>query len=252
MHMCPRSLLATALLLSLAACKPTADGGAAPTAVTTPEPVAAQPEAMRAFGNEPFWTMLDKGDGTLEFSTPDMPVGEHFTARRHDDAAGIHYAGAEVVLDIVKQACSDGMSDVAHAFAATMTLRGVRYAGCAAPAAAGPAEAAAVAEGPITRFKANGFSPAWRAEVDGETVRLDMPEHGRVDPGFTTVPATRSAYSKGVEFTGRDGDVEFTLNIDGRMRCNKAGDEDGRLDREFGATLQYGKVTYKGCADAVK
>jgi hypothetical protein len=88
--------------------------------------------------------------------------------------------------------------------------------------------------------------------VDGDTVKLDVLEQKRVDLGFTTVPAKRSAYAKGVEFSGKDAGADFTLTIDGRERCNKASDANGNMDREFSATLRYGKSTYKGCADAVK
>lgn len=263
-----RSLLATALLVSVAACKPAAtpaaDAGATPEPATSTDTATApaKQEAMRAFGNEPFWEMIDKGDGTLQFSTPDKPDGGSFAAARSDDATGIHYAGTDVKLDIVKQDCSDGMSDATHVYSATMTLKGTTYTGCAAEASAvmpvedgGVAEdtttAATAADGVITRFNANGFSPAWRAEVDGTTVKLDVPEHGRVDPGFTTLTATRSAYAKGVEFSGTDGKVEYTLNIRGEA-CERASDENGKTGREFTATLDYGKTTYKGCADAMK
>lgn len=101
----------------------------------------------------------------------------------------------------------------------------------------------------LTRFTANGFSPAWRAEIDGESVKLDVPEHGRVDPGFTTLAAERLAEANGVEFTGKDGEVAFTLTIDGQTRCATASDADGNTDREFNATLTYGRSTYHGCAD---
>lgn len=100
-----------------------------------------------------------------------------------------------------------------------------------------------------TRFKANGFSPAWRAEVDGDTVKLDMPEHERMDPGFTTIQAKRSTHAQGVEFNGKDGAHAFTLTLDGKERCNRSSDENGKLDREFTATLRYGKTVYHGCAD---
>lgn len=121
-----------------------------------------------------------------------------------------------------------------------------------APADGKESEAAAPAAddvGVVTRFKANGFSPAWRAEVDGNTVKLDVPEHARADPGFTTLRAERSAYAKGVEFNGKDGQQAFTLTLDGKTRCNRSSDEDGKLDREFTATLRYGKTVYHGCAD---
>ena len=119
----------------------------------------------------------------------------------------------------------------------------------ATPAAPATSPTPAADEGIVTRFKANGFSPAWRAEVDGDTVKLDVPEHQRVDPGFATLKAERLAYAKGVEYSGKDGDVEFTLSIDGKGRCDKASDENGKTGREFTATLNYGKSVYRGCAD---
>ena len=36
------------------------------------------------------------------------------------------------------------------------------------------------------------------------------------------------------------------------LAADKAGDANGKTDREFNATLTYGKTTYRGCADAVK
>lgn len=118
-----------------------------------------------------------------------------------------------------------------------------------AEAMAAPTTDVAASDGIVTRFKANGYSPAWRAEIDGDSVKLDVPEHGRMDPGFTSLAAERLAYSKGVEFSGKDGDVAFTLTIDGRTRCDRSSDADGNTDREFNATLIYGRSTYRGCAD---
>ncbi len=152
--------------------------------------------------------------------------------RRSQPATASASSNKTPAATAVIQDCSDGMSDATHVYSATMTLKGTTYTGCAAEASAmmpveegGVAEdttaAATAADGVITRFKANGFSPAWRAEVDGTTVKLDVPEHGRVDPGFTTLTATRSAYAKGVEFSGTDGKVEYTLNIRGEA-CERA------------------------------
>lgn len=257
--------LSSAIVLSLAACKP-AEAPVDPAA-TAPAPVATTPAtpaadavAMRAYGNEPFWEMTDIGDGKLSFSTPDKPDGEVFTATRSEDANGIRYVGPDVTLDITKKACSDTMSDATHPYAASMTFKGKPYTGCAAPASdvmptedGAPAVVPAVgSDAPVARFSANGFSPAWRAEVDGDTVKLDVPEHQRVDPGFTSIKAERSAYAKGAEFTGKDGATAFTLTLDGKTRCDKATTADGPATREFNATLRYGKTTYRGCADAVK
>lgn len=259
-------ILASSITLALAACKPAAAPADAPVATPAAATSAASTPAddvvaMRAFGNEPFWEMIDDAKGALVFTTPETleAGGERFEATRSVDAAGIHYVGKDVKLDIVKQDCSDGMSDATHPYAATMTLKGVAYTGCAAPASDlmraedGSPQVVMPGDGsPMTRFSANGFSPAWRAAVDGDTVKLDVPEHARVDPGFTTVKAERSAYAKGVEFSGKDGATDFVLTLDGRTRCEKAGDADGKTDREFNATLTYGKTIYRGCADALK
>ncbi|RMH93557.1 hypothetical protein EBB59_04765 [Lysobacter pythonis] len=112
-----------------------------------------------------------------------------------------------------------------------------------------PALDAGADQGVVTHFRANGVSPAWRAEVDGDTLKLDVPEHARTEPGFTTVKAERQAYAKGVEYSGKDGANAFTLTIDGKTRCDGAANESGETDREFVATLRYGKATYRGCAD---
>lgn len=135
----------------------------------------------------------------------------------------------------------------------------------AAPAEqpAAPAEAATQAPAPeaapaadtapeateAAGFKANGFSPAWRAEVDGDTVKLDVPEHGRIDQGFNTASATKASDGAKTTYTGKDGKVDFTLTLDGSSRCKLASDENGKTDREFSATLKYGNSTYQGCAD---
>ena len=114
-----------------------------------------------------------------------------------------------------------------------------------APAAGQPAPAAAN-NGPITRFKATGFSPAWEASIDGNNVTFEVPETVKPDGGKRTIKVERSAYAKGATYNGKDGNVAFSLDIKG-TECIKTGDK-----REFTATLAYGKSVYKGCADAVK
>ena len=129
-------ILASSITLALAACKPAAgpaDTPVAPPAAAAPTVAAPTTDAvaMRAFGNEPFWEMTDKGDGTLEFSTPDKPDGGSFAVTRSDDASGIHYAGNEVKLDIAKQDCSDGMSDNRYPMTAEFEIGGEFLKGCA-------------------------------------------------------------------------------------------------------------------------
>lgn len=96
----------------------------------------------------------------------------------------------------------------------------------------------------VNKFYANGSSPAWEASIDGNSITFEVPETVKPDSAKRTTTVTREAYAKGAEFSGKDGDVEFTLNIKGEP-CNLTGDE-----REFSATFSYGASTYKGCADA--
>lgn len=60
-----------------------------------------------------------------------------------------------------------------------------------------------------------------------------------------TLMATRSAYAKGVEFSGDYDGQPLTLNI----RSLKCKDSNGH-ETNFTATFYYGKRTYKGCAVA--
>ena len=101
-------------------------------------------------------------------------------------------------------------------------------------------------DGPISHFKANGFSPAWNAEIDGDTIRFEVPETVTPDSKPRIAKVIRQAYAKGANFDGKDGKTRFSLDIKG-TECKKTGDR-----REFTATFQYGKRTYRGCADAVK
>ncbi|MBS7828916.1 hypothetical protein J7554_07220 [Wohlfahrtiimonas chitiniclastica] len=60
-----------------------------------------------------------------------------------------------------------------------------------------------------------------------------------------TLKVTRSAYAKGVEFSGDYDGQPLTLNI----RSLKCKDSNGD-ETDFTATFYYGKRTYKGCAVA--
>lgn len=233
-----------AAALALAACS---NKPADPALVEDAATAAPEAVAMRAFGNEPFWAMTDDGNGTLTFTTPDNPDGDGYAATRSEDAAGIHYSGADVKLDIVKGDCSDGMSDATHPYTATMTLKGVDYTGCAAPAAdVMPAEGDGSTV--VSSYHANGFSPAWTADLKTDKLSFEVPDFAGLDSSSRTITVEASAYAKGVDYTGKDGDTEVAFSIkDGP--CDKAGVAPGEPSREFHATLQYGKTLYEGCAD---
>ena len=116
----------------------------------------------------------------------------------------------------------------------------------AAPAPAPTAAAPAATDTVVTKFKANGSSPAWEAMIDGNTVTFEVPEIMTPDGKKHTIKVERSAYAKGATFNGKDGNTPFSLDIK-TSECIKTGDK-----RQFTATLAYGKSVYKGCADAVK
>ena len=116
----------------------------------------------------------------------------------------------------------------------------------AAPRMEAPAAAPQTAAAPITRFKANGFSPAWTAEIDGNTLRFEVPDTAGPDSKPRSAKVGRLAYAKGINFDGKDGDVPFTLDINGKT-CDRTGQA-----REFTATFSYGRHTYHGCADRVQ
>ena len=119
----------------------------------------------------------------------------------------------------------------------------------AAPVTAASAPAPAAPEGAITRYKANGYSPAWQVEVEGAQVHLQVPEIDGPDVQPVTLAAERSAADTGVTYTGQHDGTPFTLNLRPGP-CTKA--TEGDAPREFHATLEYGQSHYEGCADALR
>lgn len=97
-----------------------------------------------------------------------------------------------------------------------------------------PAESAE--QGPIKGFTA--FGETWRAVVSGDTADLE-------GEGITcgVYKTERSAYAKGVEFSGSAHGTDFTLNIRSQPCKDAAGNK-----YDLTAKLFYGKKTYKGVA----
>lgn len=93
-------------------------------------------EGWHAFGNEPFWSVEARG-GTLVFKTPEDQTGIRLQGRRVPSLVGTvilgRGEGGEFHLGVTPGACSDGMSDRAHAYNATFIYRGATYKGCAEP-----------------------------------------------------------------------------------------------------------------------
>ena len=104
-------------------------------------------------------------------------------------------------------------------------------------------------ESPVTHFTANGFSPAWQAEADRDTLTLLLPDFGGPDVQAHTLKVEHTATAKGADYVGNDGGSAITLSI-ASGPCDIS--TEGGQPREFHATLRYGQQTYQGCADAVR
>lgn len=102
---------------------------------------------------------------------------------------------------------------------------------------------------PIKHFKAYGFSPAWQAEIHGDSLSYTVPETASVTNTPRTIRTARLAYAKGVNYNGTDAGIEITLDIrTGTCSTVTVKDKPSQLI----ATLHYGNTIYKGCADAVQ
>ena len=97
---------------------------------------------------------------------------------------------------------------------------------------------------PTEKFVARGNEPFWAVEVDGTVLVLKTPENqeGKV------LPAIRAARADGVEFSGKDDDKDFVLDINGKP-CQ---DSMSGKAFEFTATWTYAGQSNKGCAERGK
>ncbi len=105
------------------------------------EPVADQspvlaPAKLKIIGTEPFWGIDIDGD-RLHFTTMDDQVGRWLEAvsGATDDGrwqwSGKVGDGGKFSLDIVRDQCSDGMSDRVYAYTAHFSIDQKEYRGCA-------------------------------------------------------------------------------------------------------------------------
>ncbi len=89
-------------------------------------------------GTEPFWGLRIDRSG-LRFTTPDDSVGIRFGYARailHGDSLrwnSVASSGSLVEAVIVRESCSDGMSDKVWPWRARVQIDTTRYAGCAEP-----------------------------------------------------------------------------------------------------------------------
>lgn len=119
----------------------------------------------------------------------------------------------------------------------TLTATAVGTAVLASAALVGaPTATAAAKPAPGTAFTAYG--PTWRAVVSQGRLSID-------GPGVTAskVKVTRSAFAKGVEFTGTSRGRSVSLVIRGGRCVDTAGHDTGQR-----AYLQVGKKKLRGCA----
>ncbi|MDO5056142.1 MAG: hypothetical protein Q4E06_02295 [Lautropia sp.] len=102
-----------------------------------------------------------------------------------------------------------------------------------APASAGTQE-----DTVVRQFTAYGVGSSWRLLIDGDTAHTEGPELPAA-----RVLLERSAYARGVEFSGTLAGQPLDININGRP-CTDA----SRQRTEFSVTVHHGSRRLKGCA----
>jgi len=123
---------ALVLLLALGACG-SSTGDPKPGDVPVFDGIG-EGEAITALGNEPFWSARIEG-AQLTYSTPDNIGGTQIAVTRFAGNGGLGFsgtlAGAPLQLAITPGECSDGMSDRAYPFTATLAISDTVMRGCA-------------------------------------------------------------------------------------------------------------------------
>jgi uncharacterized membrane protein len=91
-------------------------------------------ETVHFTGTEPFWGGQVSAT-TLTYSTPEDPEGSPVTVARFAGRGGVSWSGTwqdrPFRLAVTEGACSDGMSDRAYPFTATLEVLGEQRQGCA-------------------------------------------------------------------------------------------------------------------------
>jgi uncharacterized membrane protein len=87
------------------------------------------------FGTEPFWSVFVVKDSKIVFHPADGPdVEVPFAEASNPDAVTTEYRssgnGNTIALIILKQDCSDGMSDETHKYNVTLLINKTKYTGC--------------------------------------------------------------------------------------------------------------------------
>ena len=118
----------------------TPDGGAGTKDTTgevngMPQPAINPDTIFTGFGNEPFWAVYVIAGSKIVFHPADGTDVElpFVTASLVNDSTSLYQSaspGNSIELLIIKQDCSDGMSDLTHPYAITLTVNKNKYTGC--------------------------------------------------------------------------------------------------------------------------
>lgn len=103
--------------------------------VQMPELPALPDTVFTGFGTEPFWSVYVVKDAGIIFHPMDGPdVEVPFAESSSPDALTTEYKssgnGNTIELIILKQDCSDGMSDETHKYNVTLLINKTKYTGC--------------------------------------------------------------------------------------------------------------------------
>jgi uncharacterized membrane protein len=123
--------------LTLAACHGGGDerwGAPGNRADTQPFADIGPGETIHVVGTEPFWSG-DIAGGAILYKTPGSPDGETIAVSRFAGRGGVsfsgEYDGRTFTLAVTPGECSDGMSDRAYPFVATLLIAEESRTGCA-------------------------------------------------------------------------------------------------------------------------
>ena len=127
---------ASVALLLLAACQSDQGEANIPGNAVDDQPYdgIAESETVHFTGTEPFWGGQVAG-GSLTYTTPENIDGRTFAVERFAGRGGLSYSGTlegrDFSLAVTPGECSDGMSDRAYPFTATLLVNGETHNGCA-------------------------------------------------------------------------------------------------------------------------
>ncbi len=123
-------LLLPMAALMAAACTP--NGDAIDAKGETFSAIAPE-EVVTLTGTEPFWGVTIEG-GQANYANPDHPEGFDFAVTRFAGNNGLGFSGtldgAAVTISLTPGQCSDGMSDRAYPYVATIALGEETLRGC--------------------------------------------------------------------------------------------------------------------------